>query len=175
MYVFGKGPSATTVTAPKIAITLGQSVMIEGTVTDQSTGQPDTACIADEDMAEWMEYLHLQEPMPAVEVSLDVIDSNGNYRNIGTATSDMTGTFAMMWEPDIPGQYTVIATFAGSESYGSSYAQTYMGVVDAPDPTAAPEATPAPMTDTYVLGMGVAAIAAIVVIGLLILMKLGKK
>ncbi len=179
MYVFGKGPSATTVTAPKIAITLGQSIMIEGTVTDQSAGQPDTACIADEDMAEWMEYLHLQEPMPAnakgVEVSLDVIDSNGNFRNIGTATSDMTGTFGYMWEPDIPGQYTVIATFAGSESYGSSYAQTYMGVVDAPEPTAAPEATPAPMTDTYVLGMGVAAIAAIVVIGLLILMKLGKK
>ena len=101
MYVFGKGPSATTVTAPKIAITLGQSVMIEGTVTDQSAGQPDTACIADEDMAAWMEYLHLQEPMPAnakgVEVSLDVIDSNGNYRNIGTTTSDIAGKFALIY------------------------------------------------------------------------------
>ena len=179
MYVFGKGPSATTVTAPKIGITLGQSVMIEGTVTDQSTGQPDTACISDEDMAAWMEYLHLQNSMPSnakgVEVSLDVIDSNGNFRNIGTTTSDMTGTFGYMWTPDIPGQYTVIATFAGSESYGSSYAQTYMGVVEAPIPTPSPDPTPAPMTDTYVLGMGAAGLVAIVLIGLLILMMLRKK
>jgi hypothetical protein len=126
-----------------------------------------------------MEYLHLQEPIPAnakgVEVSLDVIDSNGNFRNIGTATSDMTGTFGYMWEPDIPGQYIVIATFAGSESYGSSYAQTYMGVVDAPQPTPPPEPTPAPMTDTYVLGMGAAAIIAIIVIGLVMILLLRKK
>jgi hypothetical protein len=179
MYVFGKGPSATTVTAPKVAITLGQSVIIEGTVTDQSAGQPDTACIADEDMAAWMEYLHLQNPMPTnakgVEVSLDVIDSNGNFRNIGTTTSDLTGTFGYMWEPDIPGQYTVIATFAGSESYGSSYAQTYMGVVEAPQPTPPPEPTPAPMTDTYVLGMGATAIIVIIAIGLVLILMMRKK
>jgi hypothetical protein len=87
----------------------------------------------------------------------------------------MSGAFGFMWAPDIPGQYTVIATFAGSESYGSSYAETYFGVVDAPQPTAAPDSTPAPMTDTYVLGLGIAAIIAIIVMGLLILMKLGKK
>ena len=175
MYVFGKGPSATTVTAPKVAITLGESVIIEGTVTDQSTGQPDTACISDEDMSAWMEYLHLQNPIPSnakgVEVSLDVIDSNGNFRNIGTAISDMTGTFGYMWEPDIPGQYTVIATFAGSESYGSSYAQTYLGVVDAPQPTPAPTPTPAPMTDTYVAGSTIAIIAAIGIAVFLLLRK----
>ena len=175
MYVFGKGPSATTVTAPKVAITLGESVIIEGTVTDQSTGQPDTACISDEDMAAWMEYLHLGNSIPSnakgVDVSIDVIDSNGNFRNIGTATSDMTGTFGYMWEPDIPGQYTVIATFAGSESYGSSYAQTYLGVVEAPAATPAPDPTPAPMTDTYVVGTGIAVIVAIAVAVLLILRK----
>jgi hypothetical protein len=175
MYVFGKGPSATTVTAPKVAITLGQSLVIEGTVTDQSAGQPDTACIADEDMAVWMEYLHLQEPMPTnakgVEVSLDVIDSNGNFRNIGTATTDLTGTFGYMWEPDIPGQYTVIATFAGSESYGSSYAQTYMGVVEPPQPTPEPTPTPAPMTDTYLAGSTIAILAGIAIAVILLLRK----
>jgi hypothetical protein len=87
----------------------------------------------------------------------------------------MSGTFGFMWAPDIPGQYTVIATFAGSESYGSSYAQTYFGVTEAPQPTPPPEPTPAPMTDTYVLGMGIAAIIAIIVIGLLILLMLRKK
>ncbi len=81
----------------------------------------------------------------------------------------------MEWMPDIPGKYTVIATFAGSEAYYASYAEAAFVVDQAPEPTAAPEATPAPMTDTYVLGMGIGAIIAIIAIGLLILMKLGKK
>ena len=149
--------------------------MIKGTVTDQSPGAMDTPAISDESMPDWMGYIYMQKPVPAdakgVEVSLDVIDSNGNYRNIGTATTDMSGTFGLMWTPDIPGQYTVIATFAGSESYGSSYAQTYLGVVDALQPTAAPDPTPAPMTDTYVVGTGIAVIAAIGVAVFLILRK----
>ena len=179
IYCFGKGPSETTVTAPDTAVTLGDSLMIKGTVTDQSPGAIGTPAVSDESMSDWMGYIHQQKAIPAdvkgVEVSIDVIDSNGNYRNIGTTSTDMSGTFGLMWAPDIPGQYTVMATFAGSESYASSYAQTYLGVVDAPEPTATPDPTPAPMTDTYVLGMGAAAIAAIVVIGLLILMMLRKK
>ena len=153
--------------------------MIKGTVTDQSPGTKDTAAISDEDMTEWMEYMYMQKAIPAdatgVEVSLDVIDSNGNFYNIGTTTTDMTGTFGHMWQPEIPGQYTIIATFAGTESYGSSYAQTYMGVVEGPEPTPGPAATPAPMTDTYVLGMGAAAIAVIVVIGLVLIMMMRRK
>ena len=173
-YTFGKGLSKTTVSAPQTQVTLGENLMITGTVTDQSPGQPNTACISDEDMGDWMAYLHMQKPIPSdakgVEVSIDVIDSNGNFRNIGTATSDTTGTFGYMWEPDIPGQYTVIATFAGTESYGSSFAQTYMGVVDVPQPTPEPTPTPAPMTDTYVVGTGIAVIAA-VAIGVLLLLR----
>jgi len=50
-------------------------------------------------MTEWMEYLYQQQPMPTnatgVPVSIDVIDANGNYRNIGTATSDTTGAFSL--------------------------------------------------------------------------------
>jgi hypothetical protein len=67
--------------------------------------------------------------------------------------------------------YSVIATFAGSESYASSFASTSFYVEEAPQPTAAPEATPAPMTDTYVLGTGIAVLAAVVILGLLILRK----
>jgi len=179
IYAFGKGPSKTTVTTPDVGVTQGDSVMIKGTVTDQSPGSKDTPAISDEDMGDWMEYLYMQKQFPAqakgVDVSLDVIDSNGNFRNIGTATTDASGTFGLLWAPDIPGQYTVLATFAGSESYGSSYAQSYLGVVDAPEPTPEPTPTPAPATDTYILGLGIAALIAIVVMGLLILMKLGKK
>jgi outer membrane protein assembly factor BamB len=179
IYCFGKGPSATTVTAPKTEVTHGQKLVIEGTVTDQSAGAMGTPAISDEDMGDWMEYIYMQKPFPGnakgVDVSIDVIDANGNFRNVGTATSDTSGTYSLVWEPDIPGQYSVIATFAGSESYASSFATTSFYVEEAPQPTAVPDPTPAPMTDTYVLGMGVAAIAAIVVIGLLILMKVGKK
>jgi hypothetical protein len=179
IYCFGKGPSATTVTAPKTEVTLGESVIIEGTVTDQSAGAMGTPAISDEDMGSWMEYLYMQKPFPGgakgVDVSIDVVDANGNFRNIGTATSDVSGKFGLMWEPDIPGMYTIIATFAGSESYGSSFAQTYMGVVEAPAATPPPDPTPVSMTDTYVIGLGVAALIAIIVFGLLILLMLRKR
>ncbi len=154
IYCFGKGPSATTVTAPKTEIMHGQKLVIEGTVTDQSAGAMGTPAISDEDMGDWMEYIYMQKPFPGdakgVDVSIDVIDANGNFRNVGTATSDTTGTYSLVWEPDIPGMYSVIATFAGSESYASSFASTSFYVEEALRPTAAPDATPAPQqTLTY--------------------------
>jgi hypothetical protein len=153
----------------------GESLVIEGTVLDQSAGQPDTPCMSDGDMSAWMEYLHMQKPAPmnakGVDVSLDVVDANGNFRNIGTTTSDMSGVYSLVWKPDIPGKYTVIATFAGSESYGSSFAQTSFYVEEAPQPTPPPEQTPAPPTETYIAGSTIAIIAAIAVVAFLILRK----
>ena len=179
VYTFGKGASATTVTAPKASVTLGDTVVIEGTVTDQSPGQPDTACVSDASMSGWMEYLHMQKEFPTtatgVPVTIDVLDSNGNYYNIGTATSDTAGKYSLVWEPPISGEFSIFATFAGSESYGSSFDSTAMFVAEPPEPTATPEATPAPMTDTYVLGMGAAGLVAIVVIGLVLIMMMRKK
>ena len=50
-----------------------------------------------------------------------------------TVTSDgYSGTFACNWKPDIAGQYTITATFMGDDSYGSSFATTYVNVVEAP-------------------------------------------
>jgi outer membrane protein assembly factor BamB len=175
LYVFGKGPSATTISTPDIAATLGDTVIIKGTVTDQSAGAMGTPAISDEDMSAWMEYMYMQYPFPGdatgVDVSIDVIDSNGNFRNIGMVTSDVAGKFALNWTPDIPGEYTVIATFAGSESYGSSFDQDTFYVEEAPVPTPPPDPTPAPQTDTYVLGTGIAILAAVVIFGLLLLRK----
>jgi outer membrane protein assembly factor BamB len=167
IYCFGKGPSATTVTAPKTQVMQGEKLVIEGTVTDQSAGAMGTPAISDEDMSDWMEYMYMQQSMP--------INANGNFRNIGTATSDMSGVYSLVWEPDIPGKYTVVATFAGSESYGSSFAQTNFYVEEAPAPTSPPQETPAPMTDTYVLGMGAAALIGIIVIGFVLILMMRKK
>jgi hypothetical protein len=175
MYIIGKGPSATTVEAPSSGITIGDTIVIKGTVTDQSPGQPGTACVSDESMGAWMEYLHMQKPMPSnatgVEVQLDVLDSNNNYYTIGTATTDASGNFGFVYEPEIPGFFKVIATFAGSNAYGSSFAITYFNVEEAPAPTPAPTPTPAPMTDTYVMGFGIAMIIAIVIGFALLLLR----
>ncbi|HLC00289.1 MAG TPA: PQQ-binding-like beta-propeller repeat protein, partial [Candidatus Bathyarchaeia archaeon] len=123
IYSVGKGPSATTVSAPGAAITLGQSLVITGTVTDESPGSKikGTAAVSDDSMSAWMEYKFLQKPRPTnatgVEVILSVLDSNGNFREIGKTTSDTTGFYNLQWTPDIAGKYMVVAQFAGTEGY----------------------------------------------------------
>jgi hypothetical protein len=142
-YVFGKGRCATTVSAsPKISAH-GSSVLIEGTVLDMSPAQPGTPAVSKESMSAWMEYVHLQRPIPAdvtgVPVSLDTLDPNGNYVHIGDVTTDMSGTFGFMWTPEVPGEYAVMATFMGDDSYGSSWAETHVGVTEAPEELELPE------------------------------------
>ena len=125
-----------TVTAPNVGVTTATPIMIQGTVTDISAGSKQEAqaanfpnglpCISDESQSAWMEYVYMQQPRPTnatgVPVSINVVDSNGNYRTIGTTTSDGSGRFTLTWTPDISGDYTVIASFAGSESYYASTA-----------------------------------------------------
>jgi hypothetical protein len=136
MYVYGKGPSETSISvAPKVSAQ-GASVLIEGTVTDQSPGAKDTPAIADEDQQAWMEYLYIQQAKPTdakgVSIHLTAIDPNGNFQDIGVVTSDMAGMFKKGWTPPVPGEYTIIAAFEGSESYASSSAETALLVGPAP-------------------------------------------
>ncbi|MCW4015270.1 MAG: PQQ-binding-like beta-propeller repeat protein [Candidatus Bathyarchaeota archaeon] len=142
VYCIGKGPSETTVTASPEIIACGTSVMIKGSVIDTASGttQNEQAArfphgvpaVADSCMSEWMEYVYMQKPFPdnveGVRVTLTAVDANGNTQNIGTVTTDASGMFKKMWTPEIEGEYTVIATFAGTESYWGSYAQTAFGV-----------------------------------------------
>jgi hypothetical protein len=150
-------------------------VLIEGTVTDQSPGAKGTPAISDDDMSPWMEYLYMQQEMPknakGVEVSLDTLDPNGNFVHIDTVTSDASGMFKKMFTPEVPGEYTIIATFSGSESYYGSYAETAIGVSEAPiQPSPEPE-PPLPPYELYTIGVGIAIIIAIAVVGILILRK----
>ena len=48
-------------------------------------------------------------------------------------------------------------------------------VDEAPQPTSPPDPTPAPPTDTYVMGFGIAILAAVIIIGLVIIMMMRKK
>jgi len=156
VYCIGPGPSATTATASPSVTIQGNSALITGTVTDQSpnTDLKGTAAISDADQGTWMNYMitkTIAAPTDAkgVEVTLDAIDPNNNFIHIGNVTSDMSGTFGYAWTtPDVPGKYTIIATFAGSKSYGSSYAETYLAVGQA-TPTPTPTVTPTSIADMY--------------------------
>jgi hypothetical protein len=175
IYCFGKGPSKTTIQAPLTQIDLGDTITITGTVTDQSPGAKDTAAVSDESMSQWMEHLYMQKSAPTnatgVTVSIDVIDANGNFRNIGSTTSDVSGVYSFVWEPDIPGKFTVIATFAGSEAYGSSYAETAFNVVDVPQADSEPIVIPQAPVELYFAASTIAIIIALAIVALLLLRK----
>jgi outer membrane protein assembly factor BamB len=185
IYCFGKGLSGITVSAsPKISM-YGDSVLVEGSVTDQSPGETctgvpaaGTPAISDDSMSAWMEYLYMEQPMPknatGVEVTLETLDPNGNFYEIANTTSDASGMYSYVFTPEVPGLYTIIATFEGSNSYYSSVSETAINVAEAPQATPTP--TPPPtMADIYLMPATIAIIAAIVIATLIIVLMLRKR
>ena len=175
--VFGRGPSQLTVTAPQASIELGRSLVISGMVTDISAGtkQDEQAArfpngvpaVSDASQSAWMEYVYMQKSQPTdaigVPVTISVVDANGNNREIGTTTSTADGFFTFSWKPDIAGQYTVYASFPGSESYWPSHAVTSF-VVDTIAPTSTPFAIQTQSTvDMYFVPAVVGIIVAIAI------------
>jgi hypothetical protein len=189
IYCIGKGPSATAVSIQNDMTTHGNKVLVKGSVTDISAGteQDEQAArfpngvpvVSDANMTAWMEYVYQQKPKPTdatgVEVVINVLDPNNNFYEVGRATSDAKGLFSCVFTPEVPGKYTVIASFAGSKGYWPSSAETALFVEEAPEATPAPAPTPAPMTDMYVLGLGSTAVIAIVIIGLILILMLRKR
>jgi outer membrane protein assembly factor BamB len=189
IYCFGKGPSAMTVDAPTAAVQLGQSLVIRGTVTDIAAGTKQTEqagrfpngvpAVSDESQGAWMEYVYMQKPRPmdtvGVPVTISVVDANGNYRDIGTATSNSDGFYAMNWMPDIEGQYTVYASFAGSESYWPSHAVTSFAVDPAPATPSPTEAPLSSMADAYFVPAVAGIIIAIAIVGIVLALLLLRK
>jgi PQQ-like domain len=189
IYAFGKGPSATTVRAPNVGVAVGTPITITGTVIDVCAGSKQDAvaanfpnglpCVSDDSMSSFMEAVYQQQPMPAditgVPVTIYVLDSNNNYRSIGTTTSNAMGVFGFTWTPDIPGDFMVTAVFGGSQSYYGSTASAYFYASEAPAATPQPTQAPASLADQYILpGIG-GIIAAIAVVGALILIQLRRK
>ena len=190
VYVVGQGPSATTVQAPLSATTVGNSVVIQGTVMDISAGTTQTEQAADfpngvpvssdASMKEWMGYVYQQQPLPTnftgVTVQIAAIDPNGNHVTLGTATTDANGMFHYTWTtPNVPGTYTVYATFAGTNGYYGSNAETNMVVQSAPTATAAPTPTPTSLADQYFLPVSIAIIIVIVIVGAVLALLMLRK
>ena len=169
-----------------------QQRSIQGTVMDISAGTKQTNSAArlskwrsmshlTQACKQWMGYVYQQQAEPTnftgVTVTLTAIDPNGNFITIGTATTDSTGLYHYTWTPpNVPGNYLVTATFAGTNGYWGSSAETDM-TVQGPSATAAPTAAPvsglATASDlTYgIIAVIIAIIIAIAIVGLLLLRK----
>ncbi len=186
MYVFGKGISTTTVTSPDVAIPKGTSIVIKGTVLDQSPAQPGTPCVSKQSMATQMEYLHMQHPidgldhnvtLTGVPVTLTAIDPNGNVIAIGsTTTNAYYGTFSYEWIPANEGKYTITASFSGDDSYGSSSAGTDMSVGTTPISSTTPAPVQAaPDYTMTIIAAAIAIIIAVLIVGVAIVLILRKR
>lgn len=186
IYAIGKGPTSATVSAPDIGVDFGRSVTIKGTVMDVSPGTQDekiklrfpngVAAVSEDTMSDWMLYVYKQFTKPTdgtgVPVSINVLDANGNYRTIGTTTTDTQGFFTYSWTPDIPGEYKVYAVFEGNKAYYGSQAESSFTVEQPPSPTPSPQPAAAlPPFELYIVGLAIVFIVAIAVATLLIIRK----
>ncbi len=212
VYCLGKGPSATTVSAPDTAVASGTKVLIQGTVTDQSAGAKQKVAdgefstvpaMSDQSQSDWMQYIYMQKPKPTnatgVQVHITATDPNGNYQDVGFATSNSLGNFAISYTPPVPGMYTINAKFEGSNSYYQSEAGTALIVSEAvttspavvptptqgqptptaviptplttPTPTQAPQPPGSPAPTTTYIAIGVAVIAIVAVAAAMVLRR----
>jgi hypothetical protein len=182
IYAIGKGPSELTVSAPTVAVTAGTTALITGTVMDVSPGtQQDNLrfrfpngvpAVSDESQSEWMLYLYKQfeQPMDVRGIEITVYAYDGeNVIPIGTTESDARGTYAITWTPDKEGTYDIWAYFEGTAAFYGDDAKATMAVSAAPEPPAPPE--PTPPYEWYIVGMGIAIIAVVIIFGLLIYLK----
>ena len=191
IYAWGMGPTKTTVIAPDAAVSTSTPITITGTVMDLSAGSQQNAvaanfpnglpCVSDANMSAWMQYVYMQQPMPTniigVPVTVSVLDSNGNNRVIGTAMTNSMGTWGINWAPDISGNFTVTATFCGTQSYYGSSATTYF-CASAAAATQAPTASPPSglaSTGSLMLGIAVVVIVMIIIGAVLAVLMLRKR
>ena len=189
IYTLGRGPSYTTVAVGPKSSTIGGNVVIEGTVNDVSVGLQTTEIqgrfpagvpvASDSSMRDWMAYVYQQQVKPSnfigVNVRLVILDSNGNYQDLGTTTTDSKGQYSMSWTPTIPGDFQVFAYFDGTNGYWPSDAETTFNMAEAPaTPTSAPTAAPS-VADQYFLPMATVLLVAIVIVIALVALMMRKR
>ncbi len=190
IYAYSQGPSKTTVTANNPEGTVNSPMVISGTVTDVSAGASQSAvaknfpnglpAVSDESMTQFMEYVYQQQPHPnnttGVPVTLTAIDPNNNLVTLGTTTSDASGAFGLTWTPTIAGNYTISATFTGTNGYYGSYDVTHVFVGEVASSTT-PTSTPVSQatTQSYILSLGIATIVVIIIIGAILALLLLRK
>jgi hypothetical protein len=132
-----------------------------------------------------MEIIHMAMPqsglwgnetLTGVPVTLTAIDENNNVIDIGTTiTNAYYGTFSYTWTPPNEGKYTLMASFAGDDSYGSSTAAKAINVAPAPSVTPTTTQTTQELvvpdyTMTIIAGV-IAILIAIAIVGIVLFRK----
>jgi hypothetical protein len=192
LYCFGKGQTATTVTAPTQTTQQGTKVLIQGTVKDQSPGSTlpiydsigqapgniNSPPVSDQYMTQQMQYLYMQQPAPTntvgVPVTLYYIDPNNNTYTMGQTTSDAAGQYSYAFTPAIPGTYTVVAAFDGTNSYFASNGETHFNVAAAVA-TVAPTTTPTSVADMYFIPMSIGIIVLVIIVLVVVVLLMLRK
>ncbi len=107
-----------------IAMSLGTAIVLKGTIVDDASGAPITS----------------------VPVKLSAVDPNGNSLFIGSVNSDVSGAFSITWIPVVPGEYTVIVNFEGSQTYTNASSGIHLVVnpSETPIETFNPALSPTP-------------------------------
>ena len=159
-YCFGPGPTTTTLTPATLFTTVGNAVVLSGSVTDESPFSQQNPT--------------LQSPcVSGVPVILSYIASDGTWTDFGNTTTNSAGQFTYTFTPPSTGAYTLVARFEGTNAYYWSSAETSAVQVN-PAPSA-PSATPVPIADTYfvpaIVGLFVLIIVVAIVLALLMLRK----
>ncbi|MGD0995860.1 MAG: PQQ-binding-like beta-propeller repeat protein [Candidatus Bathyarchaeia archaeon] len=188
IYSFGMGPTQTTVGTDWS--NRGQNLVIQGSVLDISAGTTQSniaarfpqgvAAVSDASMTPYMEYVYMQNPIPAnttgVLVQVTLIDPNGNTINLPTVTSDASGHYGLDYKvPNVPGTYTAIATFSGTDAYWPSYSETTFQVDPAPAATPAPTATPTSVANMYFVPMSIGIIVLIIIVLAVVVLSMLRK
>ena len=130
-------------------------------------------------MTQQMQYLYMQQPasnnVAGVPVTLAAIDPNGNPVSINTVTSNSAGMYQAMFTPDVPGVYTIIARFDGTNSYFASSAETSLAIGQ-PVATMAPTPSPvASVADTYFVPAIAGLFVFIAIIGIILIVLMLRK
>jgi outer membrane protein assembly factor BamB len=190
IYSVGRGPSATTVSIQNDVISHGNSVLVKGTIMDIAAGTKQkeqtarfpngVAAVSDDSMSDWMEYVYEQKPRPTdvsgVEVVVSVLDPNNNSYEVGRTTSDSNGMYKLMFTPEVPGEYTIIATFPGSQGYWPSQGTTALGVLEAPTMTTSqPTTQPLSVAEIYFIPAIAGLFIFVAIIGVAIILMLRKR
>jgi hypothetical protein len=118
-------------------------------------------------------YKQLARPTNAIGVQVDLtaIDSNNNTITVGSTTSDSYGNYGFSWKPTTAGTYQVIGTFKGSKSYYGATSTTFLTVTEAPQPPAQQPTQVIPDYTLAIVGMGIAIILAVAIVGVLLFRK----
>lgn len=183
IYITGPGPSATSVTAPDIGVPIGTPLLIKGTITDQSPKLKDTPAISDADQGSWMDYIvqhNTDQPnVTGVPIQLTILAQDGTLAKQVTVTSDSSGLFHFPWTAQAAGEYTIIANFTGTQSYGPSSAKTSVVIAEVKTPITSPplgEPVTYWSSNQYVIIGSIAVLAIIIaVIAALVVLKKSRR